>query len=89
MAVSLRLRDWIIQSTANQVAFLKLYYEIRPVSQDHWLNPPSFVVNLQSDVFTDLSKKLYLRIRILNTNGSSLGMESHVTSVSLMFHALF
>lgn len=75
----------------NQVAVLKQYYEdVRPISQYHGLNPLSFEVNLQGDVYTDLSKsKLYLKIRILNANGSRLGLDGHVTPVNLMFHALF
>ena len=75
----------------NQVAILKQYYEdVRPISQYHGLNPLSFEVNLQGDVYTDLSKsKLYLKVRILNANGSRLGPDDQVTPVNLMFHALF
>lgn len=75
----------------NQVAILKQYYEdIRPVSQYHGLNPLAFEVNLQGDVYTDLSKcKLYLKVRILNADGSRLDQTDHVTPVNLMFHAMF
>ena len=75
----------------NQVAILKQYYEdVRPISQYHGLNPLAFEVNLQGDVYTDLSKcKLYLKVRILKANGSRLGPEDHVSPVNLMFHALF
>ena len=75
----------------NQVAILKQYYEdVRPISQYHGLNPLSFEVNLQGDVYTDLSKsKLYLKVRILNANESRLGLDDQVTPVNLMFHALF
>ncbi|MEW8548261.1 MAG: hypothetical protein AB2693_32555 [Candidatus Thiodiazotropha sp.] len=75
----------------NQVAILKQYYEdVRPVSQYHGLNPLSFEVNLQGDVYTDLSKcKLYLKVRILKPDGSRLDQDDHVSPVNLMFHALF
>ncbi|MEW8544137.1 MAG: hypothetical protein AB2693_11440 [Candidatus Thiodiazotropha sp.] len=75
----------------NQVAILKQYYEdVRPVSQYHGLNPLSFEVNLQGDVYTDLSKcKLYLKVRILNADGSRLTQGDTVTPINLMFHAMF
>ena len=61
---------WSLPS--NRVAILKQYYEdIRPVSQYNGLNPLSFEVNVQSDVYTDVSEcKLYLKVRILKTDGS-------------------
>ncbi|MCG8032139.1 MAG: hypothetical protein JAZ03_08180 [Candidatus Thiodiazotropha taylori] len=75
----------------NQVAILKQYYEdVRPVSQYHGLNPLSFEVNLQGDVYTDMSKcKLYLKVRVLNPDGSRLNPDESVSPVNLLFHALF
>ena len=75
----------------NQVAILKQYYEdVRPISQYHGLNPLSFEVNLQGDVYTDLAKcKLFLKVRILKADGSRLVPGDQVTPVNLMFHAMF
>ena len=75
----------------NQVALLRQHYEdVRPVSQYHGLNPLSFEVNLQGDVYTDLSKcKLFLKVRVLKPDGSRLGPNDQVSPVNLFFHALF
>ena len=75
----------------NQVAILKQYYEdVRPISQYHGLNPLSFELNLQGDVYTDLSRcKLYLKVRVLKPDGSKLGSDDPVSPVNLLFHALF
>ena len=80
---------WSLPS--NQVACLKQYYEdVRPVSQYNGLNPLSFEVNLQGDVYTDVSKcKLYLKVRILKPDGSRLGPDDKVSPVNLLFHAMF
>ncbi|MCG8112750.1 MAG: hypothetical protein N0E59_18490 [Candidatus Thiodiazotropha taylori] len=75
----------------NQVAVLKRYFEdVRPISQYNGLNPLTFEMNLQGDVYTDLSKsKLFLKVRILRSDGSRLGPDDLVSPVNLMFHAMF
>lgn len=74
----------------NQVAVQCQFYEdIRPVSQFQQ-TPLEFDTNLQGDTYTDLSKsKLFLKVRILKSDGSRLTEDNKVTPVNLFFHALF
>lgn len=75
---------------ANQVAVQGQFYEdIWPVSQFQQ-TPLEFDTNLQGDTYTDLSKsKLFLKVRILKSDGTSLTEENKVSPVNLFFHALF
>lgn len=75
---------------ANQVAVQSQFYEdIRPLSQFQQ-TPLEFDTNLQGDTYTDLSKsKLFLKVRILKSDGTSVSEADSVSPVNLFLHALF
>lgn len=82
----------IFNVPGNQVAVQRYFYEdIRPISQFTGVETPlEFETNLQGDVYTDIaSSKLFLKVRILKSNGGRLQPEEKVAPVNLFFHAMF
>ena len=79
----------IFETPNNQVGILSHFYEdIRPVSQFQ-LMPIEFDCQLQ-EYYTDLSRsQLFLKVRILKADGTSLPDDHSVSPVNLFFHSLF
>jgi hypothetical protein len=76
----------------NQVAIQKHYQEdIRPVSQFSGVDAPlEFETSLQGDTYCDLkSCKLFLRVRILNFDGTACGENVKISPCDMFFHAMF
>lgn len=82
----------IFSIPANQVAVQKYFYEdVRPISQFTGVQTPlEFESNLQGDMYTDIANsKLFLKVRILKSNGTRLQPDENVAPVNLLFHAMF
>ncbi|XP_053386485.1 uncharacterized protein F54H12.2-like [Mercenaria mercenaria] len=82
----------IFQVYPNQVAVQKSELEdIRPVSQYNGVDAPlEFETSLQGDTYCDMkSSKLFLKVRIVGADGSSLADTAKVTPCDMFFHAMF
>ena len=79
----------LFQTPNNQVSILSHFYEdIRPVSQCQHM-PIEFDCQLQ-EFYTDLSRsQLFLKVRILKADGTSLPDGHSLSPVNLFFHSLF
>ena len=76
---------------SNQIAIQSQFYDdIRPVSQFQQTPVLEFDTTLHGDVYINLLQtKLFLKVRILKSDGSKLTAADKVAPVNLFFHALF
>lgn len=76
----------------TQTAIEKIYYqEVRPISQISGNSPIEFIISGQNGMeYVDLSqRKLYIKARIVHSNGSHLNAIEHVGPVNLLAGSLF
>lgn len=76
----------------NQVAIQNYYLEdIRPVSHFTGIDAPlEFETSLQGDSYCELSSsRLFLRVRILNADGTRCGDNVKISPCDSFFHSMF
>lgn len=76
----------------NQVAIQNFYLEdIRPVSQFSGIDAPlEFETSLQGDSYCELSScRLFLRVRILNADGTRCEDDVKISPCDSFFHSMF
>ena len=82
----------LFSAPPNNVAVPRYQIEnLRPISEFSGVETPlQFETHLQGEYYTDLARsKLFLKVRILKSNGTRHELDTQVTPVNLFFHSMF